>query len=65
MAKVNSSAFRFGVTWELVDSRRAAGDNHGCFRWQRDLLDVDNTVGLQPGFNFVARCSRSTHREGA
>ena len=48
-----------------IDSRRAAGDNHGCFRWHRDLLDVDDTGGVKPGSNFVARCSTSTHREGA
>ena len=36
----------YGGRGGLLDSRRAAGDNHGCFRWQRDLLDVDNTGGV-------------------
>src|SRR5215207_9094315 len=64
MAKVNSSAFRFGVTWELVASRRAAGDNHGCFRWQRDLLDVDNTGGLQPAVGAQRTCHPGDGRAG-
>ncbi len=45
-----------------LDSRRAAGDNHGCFRWQRDLLDVDTPTASSQA-STSSRCSTSTNCE--